>query len=108
MYTAEILEAALRLAEQAGYQVRHEWLGGSGGGGCQLKGRKLLFVDLALSPEEQLDRVLEALHRDPSLAAAARVRLSPRRALGLGETEPRGAEPRDTQPPGPGRNRLAG
>ena len=71
MYTAEILEAALRLAERAGYQVRHEWLGGSGGGGCQVKGRKLLFVDLALGPQEQLDRVLDALQRDPSLAEAA-------------------------------------
>jgi len=67
MYTAEILDAALRLAENAGYQVRHEWLGGNGGGGCELKGRKLLFVDLALSPAEQLDRVLDALRRDPSL-----------------------------------------
>jgi hypothetical protein len=71
MYTAEILEAALRLAEQAGYQVRHEWLGGGGGGGCEVKGRKLLFVDLALGPQEQLDRVLDALRRDPSLAEAA-------------------------------------
>jgi hypothetical protein len=71
MYTAEILDAALRLAEQAGYQIRHEWLGGSGGGGCELKGRKLLFVDLALAPEEQLDRVLDALRRDPSLRDAA-------------------------------------
>jgi hypothetical protein len=67
VYTAEILDAALRLAENAGYQVRHEWLGGNGGGGCELKGRKLLFVDLALSPAEQLDRVLDALRRDPSL-----------------------------------------
>ncbi len=71
MYTAEILDAALRLAEQAGYQIRHEWLGGCGGGGCELKGRKLLFVDLALAPEEQLDRVLDALRRDPSLLEAA-------------------------------------
>jgi hypothetical protein len=71
MYTAEILDAALQLAEEAGYLIRHEWLGGSGGGGCELKGRKLLFVDLALSPAEQLDRVLDALRRDPSLRDAA-------------------------------------
>ena len=71
MYTAEILDAALRLAERAGYQVRHEWLGGSGGGGCEVKGQKLLFVDLALGPQEQLDRVLDALRRDPSLADTA-------------------------------------
>jgi hypothetical protein len=66
MYTAEILEAALRLAQQAGYQIRHEWLGGNGGGGCELKGRKLLFVDLALGPEEQLEQVLDTLRRCPT------------------------------------------
>ena len=95
MYTAEILQAALRLAEQAGYQVRHEWLGGAGGGGCELKGKKLLFIDLALSPEEQLGRVLETLQRDPSLAAAT-ARVS------------RTREPQVTQPYSPGRKRRAG
>jgi hypothetical protein len=70
MYTAEILDAAIRLAQQAGYQVRHEWLGGTGGGGCQFKGRKILFLDLALGPEEQLERVLDSLRRDPVVLAA--------------------------------------
>jgi hypothetical protein len=68
MYTAEILDAAIRLAEQVGYQVRHEWLGGSGGGGCEFKGRKILFVDLALGPVEQLERVLDVLRLDPAAA----------------------------------------
>jgi len=70
MHTVEALKAALRLAEQAGYSVRHEWLGGSGGGGCELKGRKFMFVDLALGPEEQLEHVLEALRRDPTIGQA--------------------------------------
>lgn len=65
MSTVNRLQAALRLAEQLGYQVRHEWLGGTGGGACQLRGRKLLFVDLALGPEDQLEHVLAALHEDP-------------------------------------------
>jgi hypothetical protein len=68
VYIAEILEAAIRLAHQAGYHVRHEWLGGSGGGGCEIKGRKTLFVDLAQSPEEQLQSVLDALQSDPAVA----------------------------------------
>ena len=64
MYKAECLEVALRVAKQAGYEIRHEWLGGSGGGGCELKGKRLLFVDLALGPDEQLDQVLASLRRD--------------------------------------------
>ncbi len=68
MHTVEALQAAIRLAEKAGYQVRHEWLGGNGGGGCELKGRKLLLVDLALGPEDQLGIVLDTLRRDPRVA----------------------------------------
>jgi hypothetical protein len=65
MHTVEALQTALKLAEQAGYQIRHDWLGGSGGGGCEVKGRKLLLVDLALGPQEQLEIVLDTLRRDP-------------------------------------------
>jgi len=68
MHTVELLEAALDLAARAGYQVRQEWLGGSGGGGCRLKGRKLLFLDLALGPLDQLEAVLESLRHDPDTA----------------------------------------
>jgi hypothetical protein len=71
MHTVDALQTALRLAEQAGYQIRHDWLGGSGGGGCELKGRKLLLVDLALGPQEQLDIVLDALRRDPGSRLSA-------------------------------------
>jgi hypothetical protein len=72
MHTVETLQAALRLAERAGYQVRYEWLGGSGGGGCEVKGRKLLLVDLALGPQEQLEIVLDALRRDPAIGNEVR------------------------------------
>ncbi len=71
MHTVEALQTALRLAEQAGYQIRHDWLGGSGGGGCELKGRKLLLVDLALGPQEQLEIVLDALRHDPGSRLSA-------------------------------------
>jgi hypothetical protein len=65
MHTVEMLEAALRLAGQMGYSVRHEWLGGSGGGICEFNGRKWVFVDLALTVPEQLEEVAEALRSDP-------------------------------------------
>ena len=68
MNTVELLEAAVDLARRAGYQVRQEWLGGSGGGGCTLKGRRILFVDLALGPMDQLEHALNALRHDPEAA----------------------------------------
>ena len=68
MHTVEMLEHAVDLASQVGYRVRHEWLGGSGGGGCELRGRKILFLDLAQGPAEQLDLVLDTLRREPHVA----------------------------------------
>ncbi len=66
MHTIDLLDEALRLAQSLGYATRQEWLGGSGGGGCEIRGRKWLFLDLALGPEEQLDRVLDTLRREPA------------------------------------------
>ena len=65
MHTVELLASALDFARQLGYCVREEWLDGKGGGGCMLKGRKLLFLDLSMDPGEQLQQVLEALRQDP-------------------------------------------
>jgi len=70
MHTVDALQAALELAQRAGYEIRNEWLGGSGGGGCELNGRRLLFLDLAQGPQEQLEIVLDALRRDPRVSAA--------------------------------------
>lgn len=61
MHTVDLLEQALALAESQGYIVRQDWFGGAGAGACELKGRRWLFVDLALAPREQLDQVLDAL-----------------------------------------------
>ena len=68
MHTVEMLEQALDLAARLGYTIRQEWLAGSGGGGCELKGRKLFFLDLDLGPDEQLEQVLETLRREPDAA----------------------------------------
>jgi hypothetical protein len=67
MHTVEMLERMKELAEQAGYTIRHEWLGGSGGGKCEFAGRKWIFVDLSLSVVEQLDQVTAALKDDPAV-----------------------------------------
>jgi hypothetical protein len=71
MHTVDALEAALALAKQAGYRVREEWLGGAGGGGCEIRGSKWIFLDLALGPEEQLDHVLDTLRLDPAFSGVA-------------------------------------
>lgn len=57
MHAIDLLAAALAEARRLGYEVRHEWLGGSGGGACEVRGRKWLFLDLAQTPDEQLDVV---------------------------------------------------
>jgi hypothetical protein len=61
MHTVELLEQAIALAERLGFVVRQDWLGGAPSGGCEVMGRRWLLVDLALSPSEQLERVLDAL-----------------------------------------------
>ena len=65
MHTVELLEEAIRVAERIGYRVRQEWLGGSGGGACEVQGRKWLFLDLAVGPTDQLDQVVATLRSEP-------------------------------------------
>ncbi len=67
MHTIELLNEALQAAESLGYGIRHEWLGGSSGGACEVQGRKWLFVDLALDTLEQYEQVLEALRGDSAI-----------------------------------------
>jgi hypothetical protein len=65
MHTVELLDQALDVAVRLGYTVRQEWFAGNGGGGCEVKGRKFLFLDLDLSPEEQLEQVAATLQHEP-------------------------------------------
>jgi len=65
MHTIEMLEQALDLAARLGYTIRQEWLAGNGGGGCELKGRKLFFLDLDLAADEQLEQILATLRGEP-------------------------------------------
>jgi hypothetical protein len=67
MHTVELLEQAQEVAEDLGYRVRHEWLGGNGGGACEFAGAKWIFVDLALNPVEQLHQIAQALRADPAI-----------------------------------------
>jgi len=64
MHTVELLEEALGVARQLGYRLREEWLGEITGGACHINGQKWLFLDLALSPAEQLDQVATAIRQE--------------------------------------------
>ncbi len=74
MHTVELLEEAIELAQRAGYSIRSEWLAGRGTGWCELKGQKVLLLDLSETPREQLERVTQCLR---SLPQAANASMSP-------------------------------
>ena len=67
MHSVELFDEALGLAKRLGYQIRQEFLGGNGGGGCQIRGQKWMFVDLGQSGDDQLDRLIEALGAEPNV-----------------------------------------
>ena len=67
MHTVELIEEVVSLANRAGYRVRTEWLDGIGGGRCEINGRKVIFIDLALGPVDQLAQLVEALRGDPAI-----------------------------------------
>jgi hypothetical protein len=56
-----LLNELLDLAERIGIEVRQDYLGGEGGGICQLRGQKVLFLDMAATLADQLDQTAEAL-----------------------------------------------
>ena len=61
------LDTLLAVAEEIGLDIRKEPLGGTGGGLCVLRGRRILFVDTAADLEERYDAVLAALAPLPAL-----------------------------------------
>ncbi len=81
MHTLERLELCLRIAEELGYGVRREWMGGVAGGVCEFGGKRWVFVDLALGVEEQLEQVRAVLLADPVIHQS---RLSPDSLVSLG------------------------
>jgi hypothetical protein len=69
MHTVELLEEALEAARGLGFDVRQDWLGGDGGGHCLVRGRRLLLLDVAQPPHEQLDVVADALLSESCIAS---------------------------------------
>jgi hypothetical protein len=67
MHTIELFEHLAAVAQRLGYEIRHEYLGGVGGGRCEVGGKKWIFIDLALNSDEQLDQIVEAIQEDPAI-----------------------------------------
>lgn len=74
MHSVELLDQALDVLKQLSYQVRQEFLGGNASGACEIKGQRWFFLDLDLSPREQLEQIAAVLLADPRVAG---VSLSP-------------------------------
>lgn len=68
MHTIDLLEQALHAARRLGYKIRYESLGDAGSGACQIKGQRLLFLDPADGPLEQLQTAVAALEGDAKTA----------------------------------------
>ena len=73
--TLGLLEEAIQLARDLGYQVRQEPLGELPGGFCQVGGRRQVILNLEHSAAERLDRLLGAIAADPGIAAEPKSRL---------------------------------
>ncbi|MCA9192210.1 MAG: hypothetical protein KDB03_10620 [Planctomycetales bacterium] len=65
MLTIDLLEQALTAARALGYEIRQEWLQETMGGPCRIGQRKVLYIDLSLSAEEQLQQAILGLKAEP-------------------------------------------
>lgn len=61
MHSVDLLEEALSLAMDLGFEVRQEWLDEQLGGACRLGDKLVLFVNLSQTAKEQLNCVATAV-----------------------------------------------
>jgi hypothetical protein len=61
------LEWLLATLTQLGVECRREHLGGSGGGLCKLRGKRVFFLDLDADPASQAERGISALASFPDI-----------------------------------------
>jgi hypothetical protein len=62
------LRDVLLLCERLGIEVRQVHLGGSAGGFCVVRGKRVIFVDLDADSATQVDRCVAALAELPELS----------------------------------------
>jgi len=61
----------LETARSLGFRIRHDHFGGSGGGVCEFAGQKWLFMDVSISPIEQLEMLEREIPKDLGYQRAA-------------------------------------
>ena len=88
MHTVDLMDQAVTAAESLGYGIRQEFLGGVGGGACEIAGTRWIFIDLGLRSVDQLEQVLDVLSADPGVYTLS---LSRELALVLGIQDRRSA-----------------
>lgn len=62
MSAAEVLknlEELKRRVHEMGWEIREEWLNGKGCAVCELRGTKVLFVDISVEPWERWRQLSE-------------------------------------------------
>ena len=64
MNAGEIVDYLAELAEKFGIEVRSEGIIGDGGI-CELRGKRILFVDRSQSTDSQIDTMTRALCEEP-------------------------------------------
>jgi len=67
MDAATQVEAVVDLLGRLGIEVRKERLGGAGGSLCEIRGRRVVFIDLEADLATTLDRCLTALAALPEV-----------------------------------------
>ena len=65
MSVVQEFDRLITAAKSAGYKVRYDYFGGTGGGVCQFGGATWIFIDLALSVTERLEYLQSQLADDP-------------------------------------------
>ena len=60
------LNTFINVAQDMGFEIRHEILDGAGAGICEIKGKRCLFLDLSCGPSDQLEAIRRSLANQDS------------------------------------------
>jgi hypothetical protein len=69
MNQQQLLDELLILLGDSGVTIRHEQLGGNGGGLCDIKGRSIFFIDTQASTRDNASKAALALKNKSDLEA---------------------------------------
>lgn len=70
MAILDLMDEALELAGQQGFEIRKQWLGETAGGPCRIGSNRVLFINLSQPITEQLAAAVVALKQISQSAGA--------------------------------------